>query len=57
MKSIKLHETTINLLKNRPKGLSMRLIADETGLNYDWLRALSCGRIPNPGIQIGRAHV
>jgi hypothetical protein len=49
MKS-KLHETTLKMLRDRPSTLSMREIAEETGLGYDWLRSLNSGRIPSPGI-------
>jgi hypothetical protein len=49
--STKLHETTLQMLRDRPKGLNMRQIADDTGLGYDWLRSLNSGRIPNPGVQ------
>jgi len=45
---MKLYETTIELLKARGK---YRNIADQTGLDYDWICSISQGRIKDPGVK------
>lgn len=46
-----LHSKTRELLKNRPEDVTLKRIADDTKLNYNWLRSFSVNRIPNPGVE------
>lgn len=46
-----LHARTKELLENRPRGMTLDIIADEAGVKRDWLRSFSAGRIRNPGVE------
>lgn len=41
---------TLALLKNRRESMPLPRIAKESGLNYEWLKKLSYGQIPDPGV-------
>lgn len=48
---------TLALLRNRPATLSLAQIARDTELNYEWLKKLSYGHIPDPGVtKVERLH-
>ena len=47
---LRLHARTLELLASRPKHLSLRKLAEETGINYNWLRNFSEKRRPDPSV-------
>ena len=44
-------DTTLQLLKSRPRSVTYDQIAAGTGLGKPWLEALAAGRIPDPGVR------
>ena len=46
----RLHERTLHLLHSRPTPMTIKLIADETGINIDWIRKFSSGKISDPSV-------
>jgi len=45
-----LRDETRRLVKERPRSLSLRTIAADTGLNIRWLEQFRDGGSPNPGV-------
>lgn len=46
----KLRAHTLGLVRNRPPSLTLKQIANDTGLNHNWLKAFVCERYTNPGV-------
>lgn len=47
---------TLYLVLNRPKSLSLRRIADETGLSYAWISNLTYGRVDPNAASVGNVE-
>lgn len=45
-----LRERTLDLVRNRPPSLTLKTLASEADVNYDWLKSFVTGRIPSPGV-------
>ena len=45
-----LHTRTLQLVKNRPRTLTLEQIKTDTGLSLAWLKAFSQGLTPDPGV-------
>ena len=50
MKKKSLHTETLELIKNRPEHVSLRSIAEATGLGEHWVRSFAYERASNPGV-------
>lgn len=46
----RLADTTLDLVKRRPRNLSFRMISEKTGLSVHWLRKYNEGDIVEPGV-------
>lgn len=44
------HKATVTLLQNRPRTLTLEVIAKKTNTNIHWLERLARDEIPEPGI-------
>lgn len=50
-------QTTKTLLAERPRALTLGMIAEQAGLTPDWLSAFSQGKMADPGItKVQRLH-
>lgn len=41
---------TIELLKSRPRGVTLQMVATDTSISINWLKALLNNRIKDPGV-------
>jgi len=44
-----LPERALDLVRNRPPSMTLEKIAENTGINHNWLKAFTSGRIIEPG--------
>lgn len=44
-------ERTLHLVRNRPPSLTLEQLANEAGVNHNWLKAFILERYPNPRIR------
>ena len=42
---------TVELLRTRPRAVTLKMMADDLHINVNWLKALLSGRITDPGIK------
>jgi hypothetical protein len=47
--------TTRRMLVERPRKLTLRMIADEIGITERWLLNFASGKTPNPGVNTVQA--
>jgi hypothetical protein len=48
--SSKLHESALDLVRNRPPSLTLAQIAEGAGVSLDWLKSYATGRVASPGV-------
>ena len=49
--SIDLYEQTLKLIKSRPAYISLKQIAIDTGIDYNWVSSFHMGKIKDPKFQ------
>lgn len=47
---LKLRSRALDLVRSRPAHITLKKIANDTGINHNWLKAFVLNRSPNPGV-------